>query len=44
MDKIAKELGMTPEELERFDQASNHPFDCHCDMCKEWWDAVGPEE
>lgn len=35
---------MTPEELKRFDEASNHPYECGCEICLEWWDAVGPEE
>ena len=37
---------MTPEELnelKRFDEASNHPYYCQCDLCKEWWEIVGPE-
>ena len=35
---------MTPDELKRFDQASNHPYSCGCDLCKEWWAAVPPED
>lgn len=35
---------MTPEELKRFDEASNHPYECKCAICKEWWERVGPEE
>lgn len=34
---------MTPEELKRFDEASNHPYECTCEICKEWWEHVGPE-
>lgn len=34
---------MTPEELKRFDEASNHPYECKCAICKEWWKLVGPE-
>ena len=34
---------MTPEEIERFDRASNHPYNCRCNICQEWWDIVGPE-
>ena len=26
-----------------FDIASNHPFECKCKLCIEWWDEVGPE-
>lgn len=35
---------MTPEELARFDEASNHPYECKCAICKEWWTLMGPEE
>ncbi len=35
---------MTPAELERFDIASSHRYDCKCDYCKEWWKAMPPEE
>lgn len=34
---------MTPEELKRFDEASNHPYACRCAICKEWWRLMGPE-
>lgn len=34
---------MAPEELARFDAASNHPYSCRCELCKEWWKACGPE-
>jgi hypothetical protein len=35
---------MTPEELKRFDEASNHPYECKCELCKEWWKQVPPED
>ena len=35
---------MTPEELKRFDEASNHPYECRCEVCKEWWQQVPAEE
>ena len=35
---------MTPEQLKRFDEASNHPYECECEICKEWWSLVPPEE
>jgi hypothetical protein len=37
-------MHMTPEQLKRFDEASSHPYECKCDICKEWWAAVPPEE
>jgi hypothetical protein len=35
---------MTPEQLKRFDEASNHPYECKCKICKEWWSLVPPED
>ena len=35
---------MTPEALKRFDEASNHPYECRCELCKEWWAQVPPED
>ena len=35
---------MTPDELKRFDQASNHTYECKCALCKEWWEQVPPED
>ncbi len=35
---------MTPEQLKRFDEASNHPYECKCDICKEWRSLVPPED
>lgn len=35
---------MTPEELKRFDEASNHPYECKCALCKAWWAQVPPED
>lgn len=35
---------MTPEQLKRFDEASEHPYECRCKLCKEWWKAVPPED
>ena len=34
----------TPEQLARLDEASSHPYECKCDLCKEWWDSMPPEE
>lgn len=30
--------------LDRFDEASNHPYECRCELCKEWWAQVPPED
>lgn len=37
-------MTMSPEELARFTEASDHPYECRCDMCLEWWEHVGPED
>ncbi len=42
--RLRAEMGMTPEQLARFDQASNHPYECRCALCQEWWDHMGPED
>lgn len=34
---------MTEQELAEFDEASNHPYECQCELCKKWWEKVGPE-
>lgn len=26
-----------------FIDASNHPYSCRCDKCRDWWKAVGPD-
>lgn len=28
---------------EMFELASNHPYECQCEICKQWWDVVGLE-
>ena len=35
---------LTPEQLKRFDEASNHPFECDCEICREWWTLMPPIE
>ena len=29
--------------LEDFDTATSHPYECECNLCKQWWEEVGPE-
>lgn len=41
---MSLQLGMTADQLQRFDEASNHPYECRCELCKEWWAQVPPEE
>lgn len=35
---------MTEIELKEFDEASNHQYECTCDLCKKWWKLMGREE
>ena len=28
----------------RLDDASNHPYECTCEICQEWWQELGPEQ
>lgn len=39
-----KPAPMTSEQMARFDEASNHPYECRCEICLEWWEQIGPEE
>jgi len=34
-DTLRAEVG------EVFSEASNHPYTCRCDACREWWLAMG---
>lgn len=34
---------MSEDELKEFDEASNHPWECDCDLCKKWHELMGPE-
>ena len=36
---------LSAEELAEFEEASNHPYECECDLCKKWWWVlIGPKE
>lgn len=37
-------MPITPEALARFDEASNHPYECRCEICLEWWQNMGGPE
>jgi hypothetical protein len=43
MDRLARALGITPEDQEVLDAGSAHPFTCRCDTCRHWWKKVGPQ-
>ena len=29
---------------DRFVEATDHPYDCRCEKCMEWWARMGPED
>jgi hypothetical protein len=34
---------VTGMSLEEFDEASNHPYECKCKICLQWWEEIGSE-
>ena len=34
---------LNAKKMATFFEASDHPYECRCEKCKEWWRAVGPE-
>ena len=41
---FCESAGIDEEERAMLDAGSAHAYDCHCDVCKEWWRSVGPDE
>ena len=35
---------MDKEELKRFDEATEHPYECLCELCVEFWAAMPDED
>lgn len=42
-DKLAKALGIPPEEQAVLDSGGDHPFTCTCETCRNWWKLMGPD-
>jgi len=42
-DKLAEDLGIPPGEQAILDRGSNHPGDCTCSACQQWWRLMGPD-
>jgi hypothetical protein len=40
VDNMRETLGISDE----FAAASEHPYTCRCDICKQWWIDMGPED
>jgi hypothetical protein len=43
-DAMAKALGIDSETQEILDNGSNHPYGCTCEICRLWWQKMGPED
>lgn len=39
-----KDAGVSALTIDEFDRASNHPYECRCELCQRWWAEVGPED
>ncbi len=42
-EQLARILGLDRETLELFIATSDHPDDCHCAACFEWWRKMGED-
>jgi len=43
-EEMIKMFGFSEEVSSLLDVGSSHPASCRCDVCKEWWKEVGPDE
>lgn len=43
-EALEKSVGLTADELSRFDEATDHPYECGCELCLEWWSRMPPED
>lgn len=42
-DQMAASLGIDKPTQEALDVGSEHNFRCRCDVCRQWWVAMGPD-
>lgn len=35
---------LTEQELKEFDEATKHPYECKCELCKKWWNVMGKDD
>ena len=40
---LAIEDTLGKEKASRFMEATNHPYSCKCELCKEWHEIMGTE-
>jgi hypothetical protein len=43
LDALRERAEMADPTARMLLEGSDHPYDCRCDNCLEWWAAVGPE-
>ena len=46
LERLKEELGKTipPDERKILDEGGSHPGDCLCDICRQYWKLLGPDE
>ena len=41
--KLAEMLGISDSKRDVLLEASEHPYDCRCSTCADWWKSMGPD-
>lgn len=42
-DQFARAMGIPAEDQVILDNSSNHPYNCRCIQCLDWWVLMGPD-
>lgn len=42
-NKLADALGIDKDTQQILDTGSNHHYGCRCEICRQWWIAMGPD-
>lgn len=42
-NKLAETLGIDKDTQLILDVGSDHSYDCRCEVCRQWWIAMGPD-
>ena len=40
---LADSLGIPRDEASELLISSDHTYDCRCELCKKWWQGMGPD-
>lgn len=43
-NSIAAALGIGADEQVILDTGGDHRYGCACEICRQWWQSVGPED